>query len=398
MATTAYYKDGVVQTATVPASVRVLDVSNLSNNSLRVNGKLVLKPQVHSFARDQLKRFSFGVLDSRKVLSYSPPQSASLGRTDATPPGFSTVTNDNRALARYYGKLHYGGASLGITIAQWGQANSMILSRFGKIAKLLGNAEVRLRRDLRTRKGRQRFKRDRLNPKRNRAVTRDPLASQVLEFEFGWAPLVQDALAVTQTLFKHAIPNSYVRASSTSYDEKVVDDVPGAYERRKRTWLYRSNTTISAVVAIQNPNLWLANRAGLINLPGIVWDAIPWSFLVGQFVNVNQLLSQFTNEVGLSFKDRSTTKSLKAVHVQTRTTWSRNPQDSDNLGPACYSSTVLTYTTKTRQVGVFPSVSLQWRVPDITPEKLLIASALIVQRIRKIDKLIDAVAFATRKK
>jgi hypothetical protein len=50
---------------------------------------------------------------------------------------------------------------------------------------------------------------------------------------------------------------------------------------------------------ITNPNLYKANALGLINPASVVWELVPYSFVVDWFVPVGGFLSSFTWDVGL---------------------------------------------------------------------------------------------------
>lgn len=360
-------------------SVRRADYTNSSNNSARnVKRKLVLKPQPHNMRHDRLVHYS--TVSGGHALSpndFVGPQGAGIDRLTKLPVDFSTAADDNRAYARFNGKLRYGGAQLGISFATWKQSSDMLVRRLTEVSTLLSGTEKNLKRNLRTKSGRHRYKRDRLNrrPQKGRS---DPLANQVLEYEFGWAQLFSDFRAVSKTIFQHAIPPQYVRGASQSFWDRreVIGD-------RTRQWIGKSSTVYSANVSIDNPNLWLANRAGFLNLAGIAWDIIPWSFVVGMFVNVNQLLGSLTDEVGLLFTDRSVTKSVKMV---TNESWKRRSNPSV---PYTLSASRLLYKERIRVLNVSPPLSLQYKVPELNLELILIASALVIQRFDRVNRLID---------
>lgn len=360
-------------------SVRRADYTNSWNTSARNSKrKLVLKPQPHDMRHDRLVHYS--TVSGGHALSKNDwvgPVGANINRGNILPVGFDTAANDNRAYARFNGKLRFGGAQLGISFATWKQSSDMIVRRLTDVADMLTGTEKNLKRNLRTKSGRHRYKRDRLNrrPQKGRS---DPLANQVLEYEFGWAQLFSDISTVSKTLFQHAIPDNYVRGASQAFWDKI--ETTGDVTRQ---WIGRSSTVYSANVAISNPNLWLANRAGFLNLAGIAWDVIPWSFVVGMFVNINQLLGSLTDEVGLSFTDRSVTRSVKMVMNES---WKRRSNPSV---PYTYSASRMLYKARNRILNVSPPLSLQYKVPELNLELILIASALVIQRFDRVNRLID---------
>jgi len=137
-------------------------------------------------------------------------------------------------------------------------------------------------------------------------------------------------------------------------------------------------STVAAQVVISNPNLWLLNRLGLINPVGVLWDAIPWSFLVGAFVNVNAMINSLTNEVGLNISDRSTTESSAIL-------WTTEEHINSD---GSHAMAQVHQKRKARTLGSLPTVKWQVRVPEVSFETALILSSLIVQRATRISSLI----------
>jgi len=276
-------------------------------------------------------------------------------------PEFSTCSQV--ALAKFNGKLRKGSAALGITIAQWGQSSDMITHRLGQVAGLLGARIKQL---------------EKVKPKHRKKFSEQTLASQVLEVEFGWRPLFADLHAAMYTVCQDGIPPTYL----TGRHKVVVNDV-GVPVKNARGWyshayLGTCSTTIAAQVAITSPNLWLLNRLGLINPLGVIWDAIPWSFLVGAFVNMNAMLNSLSNEVGLTITNKSTTETSKVL-------WTTNSHiDSDGT----HAFAQIHQSQKARTVGSLPTVKWQVRVPELSFETALILSSLVVQRATKISSLL----------
>ena len=77
-------------------------------------------------------------------------------------------------------------------------------------------------------------------------------------------------------------------------------------------WDADGHEAFTARVEITNPNLWLANKVGLVNLPGVLWDIIPWSFLVNMFTNMGSVVNQMTDLAGVTLHGTSLTTRIES--------------------------------------------------------------------------------------
>lgn len=302
--------------------------------------------------------------------SWAPPSANSAQRL---PPDFSWGPLDSAAYSKFNGKLRKGSASMGVTLASWKQSRDMIVNRSSHLSKTLDASISRLRGD----KGaREKLRRN-----------RQPTASQVLEVEFGWMPLFQDFKAALTTVCKDGIPPEWVTSrarSSIMWSQSGTESNPRIRESMDGTvWV-----TYSAKVQISNPNLWLLNRLGLINPATIVWDLIPWSFVVNMFLNVNAMISSITDEVGLDITNRSLTRGSLVGH---ETLQYSEPYDGQPLGWPGPSFSRILNKSRYRTVGTSPKLEWQVKVPELNWELALIASSLVVQRFQTINKLIRVI-------
>lgn len=203
----------------------------------------------------------------------------------------------NKAYERFVDKMH-DTAELGITLATAGQALDMITSR----AVQLRRAYSELRR------GRlvNFFKRLGIKPlpkHKNTLRTRPRDASAVwLEYWFGWSPLVADIHAAVDAL-QSDFPDDFVFSSAKQ---------KGQLRQRRKYWYERDinydwvcSVRIQANVIVSNPNLYRANQLGLVNPAVVVWDVIPFSFVVDWFIPVGNFLRSFSEFVGLRIENAS---------------------------------------------------------------------------------------------
>lgn len=232
---------------------------------------------------------------------------ASLAVHDSWAP--SSEFNQLKMVA--YDRLKDGvgnSASLGASLAEFGQSVQMIAARVEQL--------LRFTRALK--KGRLVEAANSLgvSPKVRPKKTRSKdLASTWLEYSFGWSPLIGDIYNALEVLGSE-IPDKPVEATASTRDIewKLVPSGPWAagYSRKFEKIAVKYGTK----VRVTNPNLYLWNQLGLVNPATVVWEVIPFSFVVDWFVNVEQFLGMGTDFLGLSMSDTYTTLHAKGTHYQ----------------------------------------------------------------------------------
>ena len=349
------------QTSTWPdGTLKVLSTVSIdTDNSPKVNGKLRLRSNRASIDKMRLVNAEWTLGSGMS----KPPDGRNGGIG-----GFSFSNLDNIAYNRWRGKLFKGSASLGVTAASWHQSRDMIVSRTNSLRRTLDSTIGYLEKNPNAVK---RLKRE-----------REPLANQVLETEFGWRPLFADIHAALFTVCKDGQPPEWVGGVGRGYVDINVGSTSNPYYFHTETYVGQARTSYSTKVQIANPNLWLLNRLGLINPATVVWDIIPWSFVVNMFLNVNSILNSFTDTVGLNVTDMSITRTCKLMHDYAL---SNKPSGSG----LTTSSTNIYY--KRRTLGTPLKPTLELRIPELNWELCLIASSLVVQKFRRINNIIRLV-------
>lgn len=332
--------------------------------SPRVNGKLRL--QSNRLRREKLQRSlslaywpSMGVADTLLMFGngfYHPKYDAAY----------------NRAYARFRGKIYSGSASLGVTLASYRQSRDMIANRYDQLNRKADGALKWGLKNLR-------------NP--------SELASLHLEIIFGWTPLLGDIVAATQTLCQEAVPPLYVKGSSTvPVDDSFGVDNSGGWLSYQVNDYGTLRVSVGGCVQIRNPNVWLAERAGLLNPASVAWDLVPWSFVVNMFVNTGQLVQSLTDFSGLTLSDVYIAAGLKAVRtVDTQTTWLSKDQDHPLPSPVSGGSDQQIVRSVYRSVGSIPTPSLQLKVPPLELGTLAMAASLFTQKFSRISQLLAPV-------
>lgn len=128
------------------------------------------------------------------------------------------------------------------------------------------------------------------------------LGNNFLEFHFGWSPLVSDIYSCVDILQK-PIPPSRISGSGTGHAKASSPPAVPWWNGKGVSRTFDVKVRLGAEISVSNPNLWLANRLGLINPGAVIWDAIPFSFVVDWFVNVSQFLGSFTEFAGANLSN-----------------------------------------------------------------------------------------------
>lgn len=143
-----------------------------------------------------------------------------------------------------------------------------------------------------------------------------------LEFHFGWEPLVKDIYSAVQVLQSPINAHAFKVRASNGWDF-MWWDIPNHYTSPDtcsdpnlifHEWKldYKAGVQMGGRVAVEHPNIWLANQLGLVNPLGLIWELIPYSFVVDWFANVGQFLSSGSDFLGLRFDEPYTTHYLEA--------------------------------------------------------------------------------------
>lgn len=143
-----------------------------------------------------------------------------------------------------------------------------------------------------------------------------------LAYNFFWAPLMNDIY----TLFKGMEPvtgkpiRKRASRSSTTFEQLTY---PTSTHTRSLTHTVRVSVTGS--VTITDPLLAILDELGLANPAKIVWNAIPFSFVVDWFINIGALADQVCSP-GRVVTDPSVTTLVSLVGNTTGSTTRKPPK------------------------------------------------------------------------
>lgn len=267
-------------------------------------------------------------------------------------------------------------AQIGLMFAERKQSMSMIESRtlqfyrftraisrfrFGDAADALGVSRKELR-QLNLRSGSRSF------------------ANNVLEFQFGWAPTVNDIYGAAKVLSKDV---DIVRARGRGRGSKTITETYSEYYYGGARKDYRKVTVLDTLyllgadVRVSNPNLALAENLGLVNPALFLYERVPFSFVLNWFVTLEEFLSSFTAFWGYQIDNPFTTsvRLAKTNLVQT------------HVGPTIYydgqANVNMERFWMNRVPGAISGPPLRLREPWVlSPSRGLNAVALLLQRLK----------------
>lgn len=342
-----------------PALGEIISHEKMWFTSPRVGGKLVLKSQPYRLSH-KVRRNLY-----RSRPDYGIPNG---GYPEAWFQQLITAEIGNKALAKFRKDFREGRASLGVTLASWRQSRDMIVSRSQWAHRKLSAIEAKA-----TQLNRRKFK--------SRKARRQAIADFHLEVIFGWQPLFEDVFKaltlVTQPLGKPSVcrgsAQGVVRFKSGDPTDRV--EVYGV-----------CRVTHAALCSISNPNLYLANKLGLVNPALAAWDIIPWSWVVGMFVNANELISSVTDDLGISYTDYSITQGFTGIESRSRL-YTSPPYPKEQAGAV---SAQWSHRFKARGVGGLPpGPALVAKLPELNWELAATAFSVVTQRVKRLNNVLS---------
>lgn len=265
--------------------------------------------------------------------------------------------------------------SLGVSIASAGQSIEMMRNSSQRLIGIFEAAE----RFYRTRRGRKRLVRLR------RLVNRGgrPTAGMVLEGFFGWAPALEDFRSAMKTLGDPWPPSNWLSAGQKWQVSKQYSNAEDGWFNSSISWSAMGKESYSCNVSVANPNVWVANKLGLINPFSVAWDLVPWSFLINMVSNMGQVMGSLTDFTGLSLTNTSLTYSI--FMTEDAVTNYRDPR------PGAYASGTGNRWSKVRGrlVGVSPpSVVPYFRFPEWNVGSASIIGALLIQKAGLLSRVL----------
>lgn len=206
---------------------------------------------------------------------------------------------------------------------------------------------------------------------RKRLYYKKKSSALYLEGVFGWLPMMQDIHDAFGTL------SGAHRTSPTRARNSIVFSQKISNANHRLTVQTELGAMVGAQGRMHNPNLALLSDLGLINPAAVLWDKVPYSFVVNWFIPVGSYLNSLTDLVGYTTERAFVTTFVRKTAVGTiRVT---NP-DTGKLDWRDRSVQTL-YVTRT--LG-FPAPALpSFQLPSADLFKSLVSLSLLNENLNK---------------
>lgn len=131
------------------------------------------------------------------------------------------------------------------------------------------------------------------------------IASTLLAYRYGFAPIMKDLFQSHKILTTNPEGAAAARAwASKSFSVKPLSD-----SWFQESYVGKERCSIKFAATVDNPDVWQANRLGLLNPQFWLWDKTPWSFIVDWWFPVGDFLGSFTATLGLTYNYATVTRS-----------------------------------------------------------------------------------------
>jgi len=147
------------------------------------------------------------------------------------------------------------------------------------------------------------------------ASVRKSFANNFLEYHFGWEPLVRDIYDAADAVNNPIKTFEMARGKSTATYPVLNSKLNFGSTGSNTSYLYRYKCLQGGrVQSITNSTYHTLEQFGLINPAVILWELVPFSFVVDWFANVGDVLASYSDFAGMSLTD---TYTFTRFHVDT---------------------------------------------------------------------------------
>lgn len=341
--------------------MRVITTTRAGSVPIDTNHGTVILRADYRNGNKQVKDYRAEVINRTKPLGYSAHFYRNTGYTSAGNNGFSlystyywtdprnhaenfNFTSRNSAYNKAYQKamdeMTPIRGSAGVTLAQAGEAASMIEHRADQLlqlGRLYASKDVKgfvryineslmptraanndlerkfkviRKRELGKRRTTKVISRTRVSHWEKVKASGGDLGGLWLETWFGWLPTVADLQACAEVLCSPVMDQKIQTAAAYDYQWRYRHNYPGVGYTEIHA-KGKGYVKIGFHVSVTNPNLYLLNSVGLLNPFLVGWDLIKFSWLVGWVGNFQQVMQSWTDMAGLQLKDSYVTDFLR---------------------------------------------------------------------------------------
>lgn len=196
----------------------------------------------------------------------------------------------NKLYDKFRDKVMGSTADLGASAGEWRQAVDMIATRATQMRRMYSSVK----------KGRfgdaYAYFVDGVYPRTVRRKLRDG-GGMFLEYHLGWEPFINDIYDAVNAC-QEPVPVNRIKTSVRGNVSKF-ENLESFYNKgfRQRTTVLTRRAACN--VEVENYNLHLADKLGLINPASVAWELVPLSFVIDWFVPVGDFLRSMTDFAGL---------------------------------------------------------------------------------------------------
>jgi hypothetical protein len=204
-------------------------------------------------------------------------------------------------------------------------------------------------------------------------------ASRWLEWSFGIRPLIQDVGASVEALKRDFNPK-VVKVSGSGRNTWSGSDFLSPGVTQVYSGVVTQNCHMGGTITVTNPNALLWTSLGLTNPLAVVYDAIPFSFVVNYFISIEPWIQGLSPWYGVSLSNTYTSiKTVRAGQVHHVGRPSGIPANQ-GFGSKINGEMV----TFTRSPGALATPGLRVRDPwIISPGRAANAVSLLLQQLRR---------------
>lgn len=287
----------------------------------------------------------------------------------------------NKAYGKFLDAMH-DTTSWGINIAQWKQSADMITKRCDQLFNFGLSVIRRDPQGIASSLGISVKKAKAIAaPKYSGATT---LSSLWLEFWFGWKPLISDIYGAMEVLDAPLNGNSLKVQAKVTKLLRLGQGWNSYVSERIRADVV-ARCVIGGDIHINQSDLHLMQQFGVVNPYSVAWDAVPWSFVVGWFVNVEQCIGSYSDFAGVIV---SRGYIVRKYEARLTVDWSGCPPGDDwcvehTLPITSVKGGLVNLQRKTRESfsNHPPPPDLDWKEYSLSKTRALTSISLLTQQL-----------------